>query len=241
MNEIILSAYHGGLGDNLQFSTLPEEYFKQKNIKTYIWSRSNFRNKEIYDLVWGCNPYILGIKEGEWEAGDTPQIKLKNIFNNCISNWEAAHGLLPRNKYPKIYYTPKFLKGFEDITLVDFSSISLSYSTEELKKIYLSYKNLNNKNFLFLKFKNSLNNIHNKNFINMTNEFEIKNIFEYCDLLNSCSEFLSTHSGQSHLAAAIKNSYNKNLTINTTIYKKEYDIHINRGTFLFDNVNYIFI
>ena len=26
---------------------------------------SNFRNKEIYDLVWGENPYIKDVMEGE--------------------------------------------------------------------------------------------------------------------------------------------------------------------------------
>lgn len=80
MNNVILSAYHGGLGDNLQFSTLPEEFFKQQGRETYIWSRSKFRNPEIYDLVWGNNPYIKGIKDGEWNAGDTPEIGYKKLL-----------------------------------------------------------------------------------------------------------------------------------------------------------------
>jgi hypothetical protein len=242
MSEIILSAYHGGLGDNLQFSTLPEEFFKQHNKKTFIWSQSSFRNKEIFDLVWGCNPYISGIKEGVWEAGDTPQINLKNIFNNCILNWEIAHNLTPKNKYPKIYYKPKTLSDFKETILLDFSSISMSYSLEELKKIFKLKKEINKK-ILILKFKNSLNNIsnYNKNFIENEDFYEVNNIFEYCDLINSCQEFLCTHSGQSHLASAIKNDYNKKLTITSLIYKKEFDIHTNRGTFLFDNVDYVCI
>ena len=36
MNDVFLKAYHGGLGDALQFSTLPEEFYKQEGRKTYI-------------------------------------------------------------------------------------------------------------------------------------------------------------------------------------------------------------
>ena len=95
MDDVILSAYHGGLGDNLQFSTLPEEFHKQQGRDTYIWSQASFRNQEIYDLVWGCNPYIKGIKDGTWTAGDTPEIGHKTLVSDCISNWEALHGLEP--------------------------------------------------------------------------------------------------------------------------------------------------
>ena len=56
MSDVLLGSYFGGLGDNLQFSTLPEEFFKQQGRDTYIVSETTFRNKEIYDLVWGCNP-----------------------------------------------------------------------------------------------------------------------------------------------------------------------------------------
>ena len=113
MDDVILSAYHGGLGDNLQFSTLPEEFHKQQGRDTYIWSQANFRNQEIYDLVWGCNPYIKGIKDGTWTAGDTPEIGHKTLVSDCISNWEALHGLEPTNKYPKIYYEPEKTPAFE--------------------------------------------------------------------------------------------------------------------------------
>ena len=66
MSDVFLKAFHGGLGDSLQFSTLPEEFAKQKGRKTYIVPDAPFRNQEIYDLVWGKNPYVLGKKEGEW-------------------------------------------------------------------------------------------------------------------------------------------------------------------------------
>ena len=36
MSDVYLKAWHGGLGDALQFSTLPEEFEKQQGRKTYI-------------------------------------------------------------------------------------------------------------------------------------------------------------------------------------------------------------
>ena len=52
MSDVFLKAWHGGLGDALQFSTLPEEFYKQQGRKTYIVEDAPFRNPEIYDLVW---------------------------------------------------------------------------------------------------------------------------------------------------------------------------------------------
>ena len=34
MSDVYLKAWHGGLGDALQFSTLPEEFEKQQGRKT---------------------------------------------------------------------------------------------------------------------------------------------------------------------------------------------------------------
>ena len=112
MDDVILSAFHGGLGDNLQFSTLPEEFHKQQGRDTYIWSQASFRNQEIYDLVWGCNPYVKGVKDGRRTAGDTPEINFVNPngYYSSITNWEYLHGLEPTNSLPKIYYEPKKLE-----------------------------------------------------------------------------------------------------------------------------------
>jgi len=109
MSDVYLKAWHGGLGDALQFSTLPEEFSKQQDRKTYIVADAPFRNEGIYDLVWDKNPYVLGKKFGEWNAGDLPSIPYRedgfleeNGTRNMISNWGKFHGLQPTNKYPKV-------------------------------------------------------------------------------------------------------------------------------------------
>ena len=80
MSDVLIAAYHGGLGDNLQFSTLPEQFALQQGRDTYVWDRAFFRNPEIAQLVWGTNPFIKGVKGGQWNAGDIPEIK----FENCL-------------------------------------------------------------------------------------------------------------------------------------------------------------
>ena len=50
MNDVLIKAYHGGLGDCLQFSTLPEQFSRQQGRETYVLDESHFRNKEIYDF-----------------------------------------------------------------------------------------------------------------------------------------------------------------------------------------------
>ena len=239
MDDVILSAFHGGLGDNLQFSTLPEEFHKQQGRDTYIWSQASFRNQEIYDLVWGHNPYVKGIKDGTWTAGDTPEIGHKTIISDCIMNWEALHGLEPTNKYPKIYYEPKKIHGFDDILLVDLSSISITYDSKEILDLYDTIKKLHkDMKFFGVEFTNK---IKDATIIepDVDNTILIEDIFTYVDLMYSSFGVVSLHSGQNHLASAIKNQYNKDLKVYCLMDDVEYVRQKKKGIFVFDNVTYL--
>ena len=148
MSDVYLKAWHGGLGDALQFSTLPEEFEKQQGRKTYIVADAPFRNEGIYDLVWDKNPYVHGKKFGEWNAGDLPSIPYRedgfleeNGTGNMIPNWEKFHGLKPTNKYPKIYYEPEKDKGVKDLFIVDFTSTTVSDNKEDVIKCLEQIKN----------------------------------------------------------------------------------------------------
>ena len=212
MSDVILAAFHGGLGDNLQFSTLPEEFHKQQGRDTYIWSQASFRNQEIYDLVWGHNPYVKGIKDGDWSAGDTPD-RHRVIESDCISNWEALHGLKPTNKYPKIYYEPEKISSFDNVILVDLSSISITYDEEKILKLYDAVRKTH-EGMVFLEVEFT-NKIKGATIIepDVTGVVEIESIFTYVDLMYSSFGVISLHSGQNHLAAAIKNQYNNDLEV----------------------------
>lgn len=248
MDDVILSAYHGGLGDNLQFSTLPEEFYKQTGRKTYIKDGSNFRNKEIYDLVWGHNPYVLGVKDGSWNAGDIPEIVVENHTGNWISNWEYLHGLEPTNTRPKIYYEPQKIKKYKNTILVDLSSITINHNNTgygyDLKKVEEVYQDLRkkypNQKFVQVDFKNDLGDDINKYLPQTDNRVEVNSIFEYCDLINSSFGICCFYSGSMVLATAIQR-FNKDLKILCITSPSVYNSDRTRklGIFYFDFVDYL--
>ena len=55
--EMIVSQPWGGLGDNLQFSTIPRLCY-ENGISFGLSLRNQHRNQEIHDLVWKPNPYV---------------------------------------------------------------------------------------------------------------------------------------------------------------------------------------
>ena len=274
----ILTVNHGGLGDNLSFSTLPEQFFKQKKTKIYFSKLTYFRNKEIYDLVWMKNPYIFGTVKKSGNLNVRNNIRFLKKYN-IIQNTERAYGLEVRNKYPKIYYKP-LKKKIKNFFLVDASSVSIFYSPKEqeivnkkikeLKKKFKNYKFVNltfkkkilvNKKKINFKQKIKLfiyKLIYGKIFANfdglyshlnrhfiykqkLDDSIEVKSIFDYCDLISSCDGFVTLGSGGSHLSSAIKNQFNKKLFSFCIIQKKWHNYHKEKGTYFFDNINYITI
>lgn len=243
MSDVYLKAWHGGLGDALQFSTLPEEFYKQQGRKTYIVEDAPFRNPEIYDLVWDKNPYVHGKKAGVWNAGDLAEIPYQQLCmdgkgtGNMISNWELFHGLKPVNTHPKIYYEPEIHDGFKDVFIVDYSSTTIDYDQNELKRILEdTKKEYPDKRFLSVDFVKSVSS--NSYDINYDGYVEVESIFRYCDLIASSYGILTLSSGASHMSSAIKD-YSPDLKSICVMSKKWYNYHKERGLFFFDNVDYV--
>jgi hypothetical protein len=236
MGDVILSAYHGGLGDHMQFSTLPEEFFLQQGRKTYIWDKAHFRNPDVYDFVWGTNPYVEGIRGGDWNAGDIPEIKFHNVCGTNIMNWEKLHGLNPKNRLPKIYYTPQKIDGYSDVFLVDTTSITVKYDSSLLKKTLEKIQKQNpDKIFVSVNFDKQFTETKWESF---ENTIKIENIFHYYDMMNSVSGFIGMHSGASCMSSSVQ-EHNKDLKSLCIISRDGYDYHKNKGIFIFDNINYV--
>ena len=243
MSDVFLKAWHGGLGDALQFSTLPEEFYKQQGRKTYIVEDAPFRNPEIYDLVWDKNPYVHGKKAGVWNAGDLAEIPYQQLCmdgkgtGNMISNWELFHGLKPVNTHPKIYYEPEMHDGFKDVFIVDYTSTTIDYDQNELKRILEdTKKEYPDKRFLSVDFVKSVSS--NSYDIDYDGYVEVESIFRYCDLISSSYGILTLSSGASHMSSAIKD-YSPDLKSICVMSKKWYNYHKERGLFFFDNVDYV--
>jgi len=200
MNKIIISQPWGGLGDNLQFSTLPKLY-SELGYEVYISKGNVCRNPEIYDLVWKLNPYIKGEIDEPPNAGEC--IPLQFVTEQYITNIERSHDLSNGTEiYPIIYYSPKKLDSLENTIIYDITSISSIYSDEYIHrsftKIFEKYPNHDRKKVVFKYISNRETPDFNTNII------EINSIYDYCDILYSCKVYVSLLSGGSVLASAIK-------------------------------------
>ncbi len=247
MSDVYLKAWHGGLGDALQFSTLPEQFSKQQNRKTYIVADAPFRNQGIYDLVWDKNPYVLGKKFGTWNAGDLPEIPYRqdgfleeNGTGNMISNWEKFHGLKPTNKYPKVYYEPEKDKGVKDLFIVDFTSTTVNDDSKQIAKSLESIRNeYPDRKFVSVFFEDIEVKNDSSGDIKFDGYIEVENIFRYCDLISSVYGYVSVHSGGTTLSAALK-EYSPELKSICILSKEWYNEHqVVDNHFIFDNINYL--
>jgi hypothetical protein len=200
MSIIVISQPWGGLGDNLQFSTLPKLY-SEMGYDVYISTANVYRNPEIYDLVWKLNPYVKGVSDEPPNVGACQRFHL--FTDQFIKNIELSHGLVHGTEiYPSIYYKPTKIESLCDTLIYDMTSISSSYSDDFIQssfsKVFDMYPTTAKKRIIF-------RNINNR----MTPDFQtecmiVDNIFQYCDIIYSCKAYVSLLSGGSVLASAIK-------------------------------------
>lgn len=221
----ILEQPWGGLGDNLQFSTLPEK-FSEKSIEVFISDKNSYRSHEIKELVWTKNPYVKGISSQPSNIGSCIPYRRKYSDKSIVFNQEACHGLEPTNETPKIFYEPKLLKDFENCVFVDISAKSSAPLIPNNFNDYLK-SNFLNKTIIIPSFKNKVDSEKRKDF-NFDYEINIESIFHFCELIHSCNHFVCAFSGQSLLASAL----NKRNT--TCFVRKAYE----SCDFCFPNIKY---
>jgi len=200
MNRIIISQPWGGLGDNLQFSTLPKLY-SEMGYEVYISKTNAYRNPEIYDLVWKLNPYIKGESDEPPNAGHCRRLHF--FTPDFIKNIELSHGLVNGTSlYPVVYYTPTTLAEYENTVIYDITSISSSYSDAHIytmfTQLFAKYPTCDKKKVTFA----SIANRETPDF--QTDQIIVKDIYHYCDIIYSCRAYISLLSGGSVLASALK-------------------------------------
>lgn len=186
----------GGLGDHLQFSTLPE-CFHKNGYDTYISDMSEFRSDEIYDMVWNRNPYIKGFSSEKPNCGHVMNI-INNKENSMIRNIEITFGVDNHSIYPDIYYTPKKNIEFKNSLLIDINFFSYNVKWDFdviIKYINNHIKNNNYDNVYFIP-----PNI--KNYSNLDKNIKIENtidiiphdIYDYCDIISSIKSVIGINS-----------------------------------------------
>ncbi len=219
--KIILDRWQG-LGDNLQISTIPRKMF-EKYGKKCVWISDSvyYRNPEIRNLVWENNPFIAGFTP---DAGESMRDKLRIGQHGWIETWERLYGSNPPySTKPEIYLT----KQTDQFSVSEKFILDISYSRESLsvneKKFINFLKNhetfirqleqsISNFKDVFIKIKNpNLSDTASVDLLSLLcpdiqlNTLEVSNIYDYCNVIDNCKQFISTHSGNHSLASAIRN------------------------------------
>lgn len=236
MKDMILLLKWGGLGDSLTFSTLPELCYKN-NINFYLSSQSKniFRNEEIFDLVWKCNPYFKGFSDKEPNAGNIhiSDLGRRNDNDSMIQCFERIYFKESVNKYPKVYYDCNYIDKLKDITLIEVSAISaVAEYNQDKENVF----NIINKLMKEENEKNLRIVIHNN--INQNNLFSfdlpiinINNLYEYCDFIYSSKRLICLDSGSNSLSSAIVSKQ--------TNRKTKVDVIMVRDSgYIYNNLNY---
>lgn len=247
MNKIIYINW-GGLGDHLQFSTLPEKLTKI-GYEVYISSESLYRSHEIYDLVWGKNPYVKGVSSEPPNCGHVPNWGFSDRIvsfdkNNSIhKNIENLYGITDNSNYPKIYYKPIEIEKYKNKIIVDLNAFSITeYDSTKIKEVL---KSLIGQKIIVIKSSGYSKKIVEDDFYS---ELDVdfvstESIFDYVNIIYSCSKFYCLWSGSSVLSSSIKEHYKEDLEINC--FKKTEESEefgkSDKSFFWYENINYIFI
>jgi hypothetical protein len=248
MNKIIIYQEWGGLGDNLQFSTLPE-LFSKYGYDVYISIDNKVRNEEIFDLVWGLNPYIKGISNEESNAGQCRCIYWPPIEQNenFIHRIELSHGFERTNLFPKIYYNPQIIQELNNDILIDLTGSTQVYKLHKYIEYIDYFTNLiNNKNqkikiitfekiqpnpifeYVYKYLKKKILNIE---------YLKVHSLINYCDVIKSCDTIIIVNSGINSLASAIKQNDSKPLIMCYNPWSQRNPQQI-KGFYNYKNVEY---
>ena len=139
-----------------------------------------------------------------------PKAEDNLFFMNRI---EIAHGFKATNLYPKIYYELNKNDNYKKYTIIDITGESQSFELKfQYLKNYINNYIIDNKidknNIRTINFKN-INKPQNNYYFPEYNVLDVNNIYEYCDIIFSCENYLTSNSGAHNLASAIKQENEK--------------------------------
>lgn len=235
-----LRSYHGGLGDELQFSHLPERLVTAGH-QVHLYTGNDvlpFRNPEIKELLYDRNPYITPAPPDIpmiWNLGDIPGHPYVPDGKSFIKSWSQSLGFDFPDHFPKVYYKPNrtSVRGYG---LIDLSSKTLQYNTADVIATAKSLLDPNTGYFV-------VNNKHQENRIKfypaghegVSSEAEVENIYQLIDLLFNCRHLITLNSGTHALAAAYTHGHAQHECI---LPKKESEWILRDKKFIFPGVKY---
>jgi hypothetical protein len=241
MSNVYFAQPWGGLGDNLQFTTLPR-LFNERGIDFYLSVQNTYRNPEIYDFCWKDNPYVRGIAKNGPNVGSLAPDLPHGVTDNIVSAAEIRHGFDGDGRYPEIYYEAEFLEEYKDKTIVDLSAHTLLKNNVgefyDADKLFSLVGESVPDDALFVSFKNVNSLSLAGGFPFEQNELIIESIFQYANMIHSCKRYFCLYSGGNSMAAAVKYKCKSEVELNCFLHGTVQE-HKDKGFFIFDNVNYI--
>ena len=239
MKRVIIDQEWGGLGDNLQFSTLPE-LLSAYGYEVYISTNNAYRNPEIKSLVWDKNPFVAGFADPdptmfEMRIGGNSDIynPYKQFYpewkGTIVNAWEefATRALLGEpirtEGFAKVYHeAPAESKIEGDYIYADFTACATrgKYSYDKYWDVILSR---HPEGKILVPVITKLPDYIPSLPVSMDERVEtiaINSIFEYIDVMAHAKHFYNVFSGMNTLGPL----YNKNITTfmpNSYIRQKE--------------------
>ncbi len=240
-NPIVLDMHAGGLGDALIYSTLPERYARA-GYDVYLCNEPPLRNPEVRSLVWERNPFLRGFTDAKPNVG--AEVLLRGAqqsffggpkrYRSIVEAFEAAHGFVPQNVYPKIYYTPKFRRDARDTVFADPRSISQPIEPKLFDAFAKEICRWQQFDFdKVVQLESRYAGHHGTGALRGNPVYRVGDIYEYVDLIYSSKAFLVAESGGQTLASAIRghSAFPRMFSLMTT---RSY----NDKLFVFDNITY---
>jgi hypothetical protein len=167
------------------------------------------RNPETRRLVWEANPFVSGFVDDvgitfthrEMHNWIWRQIETRTL----VEAMEALHGFEPVHRLPKIYFQPKWRPEVRETVYADPTSIS-QRMTPEVFDSFVDHvcraRKLDRDRIVVLSSQYS--GAQGAGSLCNNPRYEVKDIFEYADIIASCRLFITTESGGSILASAIR-------------------------------------
>lgn len=211
MKRIIIEQPWGGLGDNLQYSTIPEVGHKL-GFEVLVSTHNKYRNLDTKRLVWDINPFISGYTDERGNLNDLFSPSPINTLFPILDRWNDGLNVIQNVEYqifghyfndrPKIYYRPNLINYLQDKVVIDLNAFSSSVDKESIISQF-------GKDQAVLLNESSDTHIGIKS----------SSIFEWVDMITSSKKFVCTFSGGNIVMAA----YNKPCTIYTSSTNKVFN------------------
>lgn len=233
MDDVVLWVESGGLGDHLIYSTLPE-LFARRGHRVYISNRTPTRNDEVRSLLYGENPFVTGWSDAPANAGTAHggDRLIQGIRLGSIVEWvELAHGLPITNRYPKIYYRPRFRPDLIHAVLVDPRSTSQPFPADRFEW-FVDRLGFQRHELRIVSSRHS--GPHGAETLPNCARIEAHSLHELIDMIYSCMAYVGTESGGSALASSIRQDGKT-----PEIYALTSTKNWNMGVYIFPNVKYM--